>query len=170
MIRGKEDRLEDDFCPVFVFDFDGVIVYTHESPLDTLIQSSETELTPRPIGLKALKEALVTGFVYIVSGRPKRDLHTIKQVLRRIGVNPGLLRGLLLRPSSISSETDWKLLALREILEKEGCIGEYHDDNPYALSAARNLVKHGLIIHLRDKCEPYTGYSILDSCRSGNFL
>lgn len=170
MTRGEGGGLEDDFCPVFVFDFDDVIVYTHESPLDTLIQPSEAGLTPRPIGIKALKEALAAGSVYIVSGRPKRDSHLIKQVLLRMGVNPGSLRGLLLRPSSISSEIDWKLLALREILEREGCIGEYHDDNPYALSAARNLVKHGLIIHLRDKCEPYKGYSILESCRSGNFL
>ena len=170
MIRGKEDRLEDDLCLVFVFDFDGVIVYTPESTLDTLIQSSEIELTPRPIGIRALKEALIAGSVYIVSGRPERDSYIIKRTLRLIGVNPGLLSGLLLRPPSILSEIDWKLTALREILEKEGCIGEYHDDNPYALSAARNLVKHGLIIHLRDKCGPYKGYSILDSCNSGNFL
>ncbi len=136
-------------CPVFVFDFDGVIV-------------SGGELRAR--GIKALGEALeMGGRVYIVSGRRPSDRGYIGSVLREAGFSVARLGGLYLRGSG--SEESFKLETYVRIRDLEECIGEIHDDNPEVLWPARRLVEHGLILHYDGHCEAIYGYSILRSCR-----
>ncbi|MCE4601300.1 MAG: HAD family hydrolase [Desulfurococcales archaeon] len=136
-------------CPVFVFDFDGVIV-------------SEGGLRTR--GVEALGEALeMGGRVYIVSGRRPSNRGYIGGILREAGFSVARLGGLYLRESG--SEESFKLETYIRIRDLEGCIGEIHDDNPEALWPARRLVEHGLILHYDEYCEAIYGYSILRSCR-----
>ena len=136
-------------CLVFVFDFDGVLARGDE---------------PRELGVRFLAKAVkLGGRVYIVSGRRPRDRGVIRTILKEAGIGLNRLRGLYLREAG--SEEAFKLEVYREIYDREGCIGEIHDDNPEALWPARKLVDHGLILHYDDYCEVLYGYSILDSCR-----
>jgi len=136
-------------CMVFAFDYDGVLAYPGGEP--------------RPLGLRALLEALGLGPVYIVSGRHASDRGEMLALLRREGVPVSRLAGVILR---VKGDEAWhKLEAYRGIVDREGCLGEAHDDNPEILYAARRLVSRGAILHYNDRCEPLIGYTILNSCR-----
>ncbi len=138
-------------CDVIVFDFDGVLV--------------NEDLRPRHLGVSLLKEAIEKGFsVYIVSGRPKEEIHIIKDFLKNINVRPGSLRAIMLRSSTNISERDWKILAYNKIIDKEGCIAEVHDDNPYVLGSIKKFNVGALVLHLPDRCEILKGRSRLSSC------
>ena len=143
MAAGKMEE-----CMVFVFDYDGVL---------------SVEGEPRRLGVRLLLEALdLDGRVYIVSGRPRYERDVIVRFLREQGVSPSRVRGIILRGRG--SEEYHKLEAYRVVADREGCLGEIHDDNPEALWPARRIVARGLILHYDEYCEPLHGHSILPSC------
>jgi hypothetical protein len=146
-LLGKGDCRD---CPVAVFDFDGVLVFL------------DGEMWDNPDGLSCLKDAVKRGLiVYVVSGRRKRDLHLVKSFLRRHSVSlPD--KQLILRTKHVS-EIDHKLEAAYKVLEREGCIGEWHDDNPYVLDSMRKIVCRALVLYVRGKPFNYHGRSLL-SC------
>ncbi len=138
-------------CDVYVFDYDGVLVYAGTGE-------------PRRVGIDALLEATRIGVAYLVSGRPTHERSIILATLRDAGVPVSKLGGVVLR--SRGSEAWHKLEAYMTIRDREGCIGEIHDDNPEVLYPARRLVERGLILHYDDHCEPLHGYSLLSPCKS----
>jgi len=140
-------------CDVIVFDFDGVL--------------ANKDLRPRSLGVSLLKEAVKRGFsVYIVSGRLKEELHIIKDFLKSINIKPSSLQAIILRTSSNVSEKNWKILTYNRIIDKEGCIAEVHDDNPYVLDSVRRFNINTLVLHLFDHCEILKGRSKLSSCNT----
>ncbi len=141
-------------CDVIVFDFDGVLV--------------DYNLRPRPLGVSLLKEAVKGGLVvYIVSGRLKDELYTVKNALKDMDIKTNKLKDILLRPSSRLSEKNWKLMAYSRIIDKEGCIAEVHEDNPYVLSSIRKLGIETLVLHVyegSERCEVLKGKPRLFAC------
>ncbi len=139
-------------CPVFVFDFDGVLFAGG---------------IVRGIGVEALLEAVsIGGVIYIVSGRRRWDRRLIDSVLRSVRVPRSSIRDIIVRDRG--GEVDHKLEAYRVIAYSEDCIGEIHDDNPEALWPARRLVSRGLVLHYNDYCEAIHGYTILSTCKAIN--
>ena len=136
-------------CPVFIFDFDGVL-YS-----GGMIRS---------VGVEALLEAVsIGGVIYIVSGRRRWDKRVIINVLKGLRVPQSSIHGIIVR--SRGGEVDHKLEAYRIIMYNEDCIGEIHDDNPEALRPARRLVERGLVLHYSNYCVAIHGYTILSACK-----
>ncbi len=142
-------------CNVLVFDFDGVIV----EPV-SLYEWDPSNIVPRPLGLTLLTRALDVGVVYIVSGRSISWENYLKKFLKENGIS---IRNIhfCLRESPLG-ELDHKLKCSLSLLEREGCILEWHDDNRYVLDSIRKRVCGGLVLHYSDKCEIIYGKSIFE--------
>ena len=144
----------DDQCLVAVFDVDGVLL--EADPLGLGVR-------PRPLGIEALRELLEQGFrVYIVTGRPAgRRGETLYQ-LRAAGVPVERLAGVLMDEWGVG-ELASKLRNIERVLEREGCIGEVHDDNPEVLSSVGRRA-YALILHGPWGCEELRGHSSSRAC------
>ncbi len=137
-------------CNIIVLDFDGVVV--------------KENLEIREIGRRILSEAKRMGLrIYIVTGRHKREVPEIRRILREAG---GRAIDILARPEHGIAERDWKLSAYEEVLDKEGCIAEIHDDNPYVLESARRLGINALVLHSNETCEVIYGKSVFSFCEA----
>jgi len=140
-------------CMVAVFDVDGVLL---ESDVFGGYRARE-------LGVAALRELLSLGYrVYVVTGRPasRRD-ETVKQ-LAEAGVTVGRLSGIYFDEWGVG-EVAAKLRWLERIMSKEGCIGEYHDDNPSVLEAVGRRAG-SLILHYPWGCEAMWGHSASMAC------
>ncbi|MEB3774533.1 MAG: hypothetical protein GSR86_06390 [Desulfurococcales archaeon] len=142
-------------CMVFVFDIDGVLLDREGESI-------------RSIGVEALRWAVEHGAVYIISGRSSRDKGFILDLLKSVEVRVGGIEDVLMRvPGDRRGEVDVKREYLLEVLSREGCILEVHDDNPRVLDASRRIVKGGLVLHYDNTCEAIYGRSIIPACSGG---
>ena len=142
-------------CTVAVFDVDGVLLSNQDSA--------------RPVGVKSLLFLLDAGYrVYIHSGRSRREAGSLRRALREAGIPLSRVAGLLLRDRPVP-EVDWKLYSAGLVVDREGCIGEAHDDNPYVLAALRRTVITG-VLHEGSSCLVLYGSSIVPWCRPSRAL
>lgn len=125
--------------------------------------------SPRRLGVECLVYLLDSGYsVYIHSGRRRVDAGRLRAALRMAGVPLSRVSGVLLRDRPVA-EADWKLYTASEILSREGCIGEAHDDNPYVLAALRRTVAAG-VLHEGDSCFTVYGSTAVPWCRERRAL
>ncbi|MEB3760458.1 MAG: hypothetical protein GSR72_04865 [Desulfurococcales archaeon] len=140
-------------CDVIVLDFDGVLV----EPVDVYEWAPE-HVRARNLGLLLLQNIPHHMKIYIVSGRSAKWLYFIKDTLKSMGVSLSRMEFCLNRERS---EIDHKLYCAERILEKEGCIYEWHDDNPYVLESLKRYVCGALVIHRGEGCWVIKGSSRL---------
>ena len=140
-------------CDVIVLDFDGVLVET----LDVYEWAPE-HVRARDLGLLLLQNIPRHTKIYLVSGRSSKWLYLIKETLTSMGVSLSRIKFCL---NQGRSEIDHKLFCAERILEKEGCIYEWHDDNPYVLESLKRYVCGALVFHQGGKCWVIKGSSRL---------
>lgn len=140
-------------CRVAVFDIDGVL----------LESDGFGGYRVRMLGVMALRELLSLGYrVYVVTGRPaSRRGETLEQ-LAEAGVTAARLSGIYFDEWGVG-EIAAKLRWVEHIMSKEGCIGEYHDDNPSVLEAVGRRAR-SLILHYSWGCEALRGHSASRAC------
>ncbi len=140
-------------CDIIVLDFDGVLV----EPLSTYEWAPEN-VRVRDLGRLILRSIPQHMKIYLVSGRSAKWLNFIKDTLTAIGVSLSRIEFCLNRKKS---EIDHKLFCAERILEKEGCVYEWHDDNPYVLESLKRYVCGALVLHQGGRCWVIKGSSRL---------
>jgi hypothetical protein len=142
-------------CYVAVIDVDGVL----------LRQAAAGGWEARRLGIEVVKTLAGMGYsIHIHTGRHPRDRWFVLSILREAGLPLSLVDCIMFREDRRVGEVEWKLWALQEALESEGCVGEIHDDKVEVLEAARRMVSGG-VLHWDDSCGLLYGYTGAPQCR-----
>ncbi len=142
-------------CFVAVLDVDGVL----------LRRGIGGEVEVRRLGVEVARSLAEAGYrLHVHTGRRPGDRGLVLSLLREAGFPLSSTVCLMFRGERGVGEVEWKLSALQEALEREGCVGEIHDDNPEVLEAARRMVG-GAVLHWDEYCGLLYGSTAAPQCR-----